>query len=146
MARKLTLALALLVLAAVFTSASFANVIPTQITFGPNTTGSITIGNTADTFTPITGFAYQAGPAGTFTVSGGTLDYSNNSSPYSFVPNSQWFTVSIGADTMTGWMSVEALFINAKYGFFTGTYDITSSTPGFTNTGFAKGSVVDIDF
>jgi len=145
MARKLTFALALLVLATVFTGASFANVIPTQITFGPNTTGSVSIGNTADTFTPITGFAYQAGPSGTFTLAGATLNYSNNSSPYSFVPNSQWFTVSIGPDTMTGWLSVEALFINGKYGLFAGAYNITSSTPGFVHTGFRPGQAT-IDF
>jgi hypothetical protein len=145
MARKLTFALALLVLVTVFTGASFANGIPTQITFGPNTVGSVTIGTTAATFTAITGFAYQGIPAGTFSLSGATLNYSNNSSPYSFGPNSQTFTVSIGPDTMSGWLSVQALFINAKYGFFAGTFDITSTTPGFANTGFGKG-LVDIDF
>jgi hypothetical protein len=145
MARKLPIALALLVLVTIVTGASFANVIPTQITFGPNTTGLVTIGTTAATFTPITGFAYQAGPSGTFTLSGATLNYSNTSSPYSFNPNSQWFTVSIGPDTMTGWLSVEALYINTKYQFFFGTYNITTSSPGFVHTGFRPGQA-DIDF
>jgi|SRR5271166_1435567 len=146
MARKLTFALSLLVLVTVFTGASFANVIPTQITFGPNYVGTVTIGTTAAIFTGITGHAYQGNGAGTFTMSGATLNYSNNSSPYSFGPNSQVFTVTIGPDTLSGLLDVQALFINGKYGFFAGAYDITSATLGFTNTGFAAGSIVDIDF
>jgi hypothetical protein len=152
MARKLTFALALLVLVAVFTGASFANVIPTQVTFGPNPpskgpSGTITIGQTSASFNGVNGIATQGlGPNGTFTLSNATLVYTNHSSPYTFGPNSQVFTVTIGPDTMTGLLDVQALFINAKYGFFAGQYDITSSTSGFWNTGFATGSVVDIDF
>jgi hypothetical protein len=146
MTRKLIFSISLVALAVALTSASFANVVPTQITFGPNTTGSVTIGNTSATFTPITGYAYQGLPAGTFSLSGATLNYANNSSPYSFGPNSQTFTVSIGPDTLTGLLSIQALFINGKWGFFAGAYDITSSTAGFVNTGFATGDIVDIDF
>ncbi len=146
MACKLTFALALLVLVTAITGASFANVIPTQITFGPNTTGSVSIGTTAAVFTPITGHAYQGASAGSFWISGATLDYSNSNSPYTFGPNSQTFTVTIGPDAMSGLLDVQALFINAKYGFFAGSYDITSATAGFRNTGFAPGQVVDIDF
>ena len=151
MARKLTFTLALLVLATVVTGASFANVIPTQVTFGPNppktSSGTISIGTTAATFTGVNGIATQGlGTTGTFTLSNATLSYTNNSSPYSFGPNSQAFTVTIGPDTMTGLLDVQALFINAKYGFFAGSYDIISSTSGFWNTGFPTGAVVDIDF
>ena len=145
MARKLTFALALLVLVTAITGASFANVIPTQITFGPNTTGSVSIGTTAAVFTAIAGNAYQGNSAGNFWISGATLDYANSNSPYSFGPNSQVFTVSIGPDTMSGWLDVQALYINGKYGFFAGEYLITSTTAGFSNTGFGLG-VVDIDF
>jgi hypothetical protein len=146
MARKLSIMLSLLALALVLTGASFANVIPTQITFGNSQTGSVTIGNTAAKFTAMTGYAWQSGPTGSFSLSGATLQYANQNSPYSFGPNSQSFTVKIGPDTLTGLLSVEALFINAKWGFFAGAYDITSSTAGFVNTGFATGNVVDIDF
>ena len=151
MARKLTLTVALLVLAMAFTSVSFAAVVPTQITFGPNTTGSITVGTTQASFNGgiqgIKGYAWQANkPQGSFDLSSATLTYTNGNSPYTFGPNSQGFTVSIGPDTLTGWLSVQALYINAKYGFFAGAYQITSSTAGFINTGFAPGAVVDIDF
>ena len=146
MARKLIFSISLVALVTVLTGASFANLVPTQITFGPNTTGSVTIGTTKATFTPITGFAYQGVPAGTFSLGGATLNYSNTSSPYTFGPNSQTFSVSIGSNWMTGLLSVQALFINSKWGFFAGQYDITSATPGFAQTGFAQGSVVDIDF
>src|SRR5664279_4638865 len=151
MARKLTLTVALLVLAMAFTGASFANVIPTQITFGPNTSGSINVGTTAATFNGgilgISGYAWQANrPQGNFNLSSATLNYANNNSPYTFGPNNQAFTVNIGTDTVTGWLSVQALFINAKYGFFAGAYKIATSTAGFVNTGFAPGAVVDIDF
>jgi PEP-CTERM motif len=146
MARKLTFAFALLVLVTAFAGASFANLIPTQITFGPNTVGSVSIGTTAAIFTSISGHAYQGSSAGSFSLSGADLTYANHSSPYTFGPNSQTFTVTIGPDTMTGYMDVEALFINAKYGFFAGSYDITSATAGFRDTGFATGQVVDIDF
>jgi hypothetical protein len=47
---------------------------------------------------------------------------------------------------LTGLLSIQALFINGKWGFFAGAYDITSSTAGFVNTGFATGDIVDIDF
>jgi hypothetical protein len=151
MARKLTFALALFVLATLLTGASFATVVPTQITFGPNTTGSITVGTTQASFNGgiqgISGYAWQANrPQGSFNLSSATLVYTNGNSPYTFGPNSQAFTVSIGPDTITGWLSVQALYINAKYGFFAGAYQITTSTQGFINTGFAPGAVVDIDF
>jgi hypothetical protein len=151
MARKLTFAFALLFLATMLSGASFATVVPTQITFGPNTTGSINVGTTQATFNGgiqgINGYAWQANkPQGNFNLSSATLAYTNGNSPYTFGPNSQAFTVSIGPDTLTGWLSVQALFINAKYGFFAGAYQITSSTAGFVNTGFATGDVVDIDF
>jgi hypothetical protein len=46
---------------------------------------------------------------------------------------------------MSGWLNVQALFINSKYGFFAGNFDITSTTPGFAAIGFGKG-LADIDF
>jgi hypothetical protein len=151
MARKLTIVFALLVLVTMVTGASFANIIPTQVTFGPNpppkSSGTVGIGTTAASFTGVNGIATQGlGTNGTFSLGDATLSYTNNSSPYSFGPNSQAFTVTIGPDTMSGYVDVQALFINAKYGFFAGEFDITSSTAGFTNTGFASGSIVDIDF
>lgn len=150
MARKLTFAFALLVLTALFAGASFATVIPTQITFGPNTTGSVAISNTNANFTTITGVAWQAGrPQGSFDLGGANLSFASINNPYSFGPNSQTFSVTIGPDTISGWLSVQALFVgvynNIHYGFFAGTFDITSSTPGFVATGYGPG-VVDIDF
>jgi len=146
MARKLIFGISLIALVTVLTGASFANMVPMQITFGPSTSGSVNIGTTSATFTPITGYAYEGNPSGTFSLSGATLSYANSNSPYTFGPNSQSFSVSIGSDWMTGLLSVQALFINSKWGFFAGQYQITSSTPGFAQTGFAQGSVVDIDF
>jgi len=146
MVRKLIFGISLIAMVTALTGASFANLVPMQITFGPNTTGSVNIGNTSATFSPITGFAYQGVPAGTFSMGGATLSYANSNSPYTFGPNSQTFSVSIGSDWMTGLLSVQALFINSKWGFFAGEYQITSATPGFSQTGFAQGSTVDIDF
>jgi hypothetical protein len=88
----------------------------------------------------------QDQPQGSFFLSGGSLSFANTSNPYTFGPNSQTFTVSIGPDTMTGLLSVQALFVGGPYGFFAGKYNITSSSWGFAQTGFAAGSVVDIDF
>jgi hypothetical protein len=147
MARKLIFGISLIALVTVLTGASFANLVATQITFGPNTTGSVNIGTTSASFTQINGFAYQGvAPAGSFSLSGATLSYSNSNSPYTFGPNSQTFTVSIGNNWMTGLLSLQALFINSKWGFFAGQYQITSATPGFSQTGFPQGAVVDIDF
>ena len=151
MARKFTLTVALLALAMAFAGASFATVIPTQITFGPNSNGSINVGTTSASFNGgiqgISGYAWQPNsPQGNFNLASATLNYANNNSPYTFGPNSQAFTVNIGTDALAGWLSVQALFINAKYGFFAGKYNIATSTSGFINTGFSPGAIVDIDF
>jgi len=153
MLRKLIGMLSLLLLAGVLSGVSYANPIPIQITFGPNVTGTVTVGTHSATFaggphnSGFAGLAWQAGqPQGNFTLSGATLNYATGSNPYTFGPNSQAFTVTIGSNTLSGLLSVDALFVNAKYGFFAGTYDITSSSWGFVQTGFPVGAVVDIDF
>lgn len=153
MSRTLVGTLSLLLLAGVLSGVSYANVIPTQITFGPNITGTVTVGTTAAVFATgphnsgFTGLAWQAGqPQGSFSLAGATLNYASGNNPYTFGINSQTFTVAIGSDTMTGLLDVQALFVSAKYGFFAGTYEITSSTSGFVQTGFPTGAVVDIDF
>jgi hypothetical protein len=153
MSRKLVGLLSLLLLTGVLSGVSYANVFPTQITFGPNITGSVTLGTHAAVFatgpnnTGFTGLAWQAGqPQGSFSLSGATLSYATGNNPYTFGVNSQTFTVTIGSNTMTGLLNVQALFIGGPYGFFAGTYDITSSTWGFAQTGYATGALVDIDF
>ncbi len=75
-----------------------------------------------------------------------TVFFANGSSPYALLPNSSWFSVSIGPDSLTGWVNLNTMYVNGAFGFFTGKYWINSSTPGFTQTGFAAGSAVDIDF
>jgi PEP-CTERM motif len=146
MARKITFALALLFLATVFTGASFANIVPTQITFGPNTTGSVSVMPTYASFSGVTGHAYQATQAGGFTLANNIVFFANGNSPYTLLPNSSWFTVGIGTDSLTGWVDLNTMYVNGAFGFFTGKYWITSSTPGFVQTGFRANSSVDIDF
>jgi PEP-CTERM motif len=147
MARKITFTLAtLLFLATMLTGASFANVVPTQITFGPNTTGSISVTSTYATFSSVSGFAYQSTQAGSFSLGNNTVFFANGNSPYTLLPNSTWFTVDIGADSLAGWVNLDTMYLNGPFGFFTGKYSITSSTPGFVQTGFSAGSSVDVDF
>ena len=147
MARKITFTLAaLLFLATMLTGASFANVIPTQITFGPNTTGSISVTSTYASFSSVSGYSYQTVQAGTFTLADNTIFFANGNSPYTLLPNSSWFTVDIGADSLAGWVSLDTMYSNGPFGFFTGKYSITSSTSGFVQTGFPVGASVDIDF
>ena len=148
MARKLSISLSLLALVLVLTSACFANIVPTQITFGPNTTGSVGITNTAVKFASVTGVAWQQNaPQGTFSLSGGTFHLTGiGPNTYTLGPNSQTFTINIGGGTLSGLMSVSALYVNSTYGFFAGSYVITSTSPNFVDTGFPVGATVDIDF
>jgi hypothetical protein len=153
MSRKLVAILTLLLLVGVLSGVSYANVVPTQITFGPNITGSVTVGAHAAVFatgpnnTGFTGLAWQASqPQGSFSLSGATLNYATGNNPYTFGVNSQTFTVTIGSNTMTGSLDLQALFVGGPYGFFAGTFDITSSSWGFVQTGFPVGALVDIDF
>ena len=147
MARKITFTLAaLLFLATMLTGASFATIIPTQITFGPNTTGSISVTTTQASFSGVSGHAYQAVQTGSFTLADNTVFFANGNSPYSLLPNSSWFTVDIGSEHLDGWVSLNAMYVNGPFGFFTGKYSITTSSQGFVQTGFRVGEAADIDF
>ena len=146
MARKITFALGLLFLATMLAGASFATVVPTQITFGPNTTGSVNVTNTQASFLSVTGHAYQAANTGSFSFATNTVFFANGNSPYTLLPNSSWFTVDIGSDSLTGWVDLNTMYVNGPFGFFIGTYTIAGSTSGFVQTGFPVGAVVDIDF
>ncbi|HEY4933433.1 MAG TPA: PEP-CTERM sorting domain-containing protein [Terriglobales bacterium] len=74
------------------------------------------------------------------------MHYATGNNPYTFGPNSQVFTVTIGSNTVSGLMSVQALYIGGPYGFFAGKYQISSSTWGFVQTGYPVGALIDIDF
>jgi|SRR5271157_3533567 len=155
MARKLIFTVSLLVLATVLTAASFANVIPTLIVFGPNTTGVVTVGPNRATFSStnptkhtadVSGWAQQGGSVGTFALSGSTVSIATGRSPI-LAPNAQLFTVSIGPDKLAGWLTLDTMIGLGRYGtFFGGTYDITSSTLEFVQTGFPVGAQVLVDF
>lgn len=155
MARKLIFTVTLLVLATVLTAASFANNVPTLIVFGPNTTGTVTVGPNHANFPAsnptkhtleVSGWAQQGGALGTFALSGAAVTIATGHAPI-LAPNAQLFTVDIGSDKLAGWLSLDTMIDVGKYGtFFGGTYDITGSTLGFAETGFPVGAQVLVDF
>jgi hypothetical protein len=142
MSRKLVGMLSLLVLAGVLSGVSYANLVPTQITFGPSTAGSVAVTNTSFTISGVSGSAYQGNGTGTFALGNETVALTN------WVPaaNSDNFSVTIGSDTVSGNLALELVTPTLTGYFFEGTYTITSSTAGFVHTGFPVGAVVDADF
>jgi len=147
MARRLFFAASVLALALALCGASFANPIPTQITFGPSTSGWISLGANTVTFSGVTGLAYQGVPSGTFSLGDSTVNIAgSNGSTYYLGSNSEVMTFWIGADTLVGDLSVASVTTVGQLALFAGNFVVSSATPGFINTGFPVGALVDADF
>src|SRR5271165_4252465 len=150
MSRKLIGMISIFVLAGVLSGVCYANSIPTQITFGPNSAGTATTGPTAEIFSGVWGWAYQGANSGNpgFTLANATIPVAGGSGGiYTLAANAMTFTVDIGVDSLTGILSLNSLAIQPPgVATFVGTLAITSSSPGFQRTGFPKGAVVSADF
>lgn len=140
MLRKLIGILSLLLLAGTLTGVSYANAI--QITLGQSTTGTATAGNTGASFSNVSGYAYQGTNAGTYWLTDATLTGTNCNVVCTLAANSETLTVTIGSDTLVGTLSLNTEAFGAA---LFGSLDITSSTAGFTNTGYAAGQTVGAD-
>ncbi len=140
MSRKLIGILSLLLVAGALTGVSYANVI--QITMGQNTTGSASAGNNGASFTNVSGFAYQGTNAGTYWLTDAVLTGTGCNSICTLAANSETLTVTIGADTLVGTLSLDTEALGA---FLQGTLFINSSTPGFASTGYNAGQTVGAD-
>jgi hypothetical protein len=140
MLRKLIGILSLLLLAGTLTGVSYANAI--QITMGQNTTGTATAGNTGASFSGVSGYAYQGTNAGTYWLSDATLTGTNCNAICSLAANSETLTVTIGADTLVGTLSLNTEALGA---FLQGSLFINSSTAGFASTGYNAGQTVGAD-
>lgn len=140
MLRKLIAMLSLVVLAGALTGVSYAN--PIQITLGQNTTGTATAGNNGASFSGVSGYAYQGTNSGTYWLSDAVLTGSGCNVVCSLGPNTETLTVTIGPDTLVGSLSFNT---EALGSYLVGFLNITSSTPGFTSTGYVAGSTVGAD-
>jgi len=140
MLRKLISLLSLVVLAGALTGVSYANAI--QITLGQNTTGTATAGNTGASFSGVSGYAYQGSNSGTYWLTDATLTGSNCNWVCTLGSNSETLTVTIGADTLIGTLSLDT---EALGSYLQGSLLITSSTLGFSNTGYNVGQTVGAD-
>lgn len=147
MIRKLIFALSVLVLAGALTGVSFANNI--QIILGGGS-GFVTTTHTFANFASVAGSALQTGGLGlgTFGFLNGNIPVTSTSNgTYSLATNSEIVTVAIGRDVMIGDFSLASFTpVTSKVTTFIGTFTVTSATSGFVNTGFAKGSVAEVDF
>jgi hypothetical protein len=140
MLRKLIGILSLLLVAGALTGVSYANAI--QITMGQNTTGTASAGNTGASLSGVSGYAYQGANSGTYWLTDATLTGTNCNWVCTLASNSETLTVTIGADTLIGTLSLN----NEAFGAaLFGSLNITSSTPGFTSTGYAAGQTVGAD-
>jgi len=151
MSRKLIGIISIFVLAGVLSGVCYANSIPTQITFGPNSAGSVTASPTSETFSGgIWGWAYQGGNSGNpgFTLANATIPVAGGSGGvYTLAANAENFTVNIGVNWLNGTLSLDTVAIQPPgVATFVGTLTINSSSAGFQSTGFAKGAVVSADF
>ena len=138
--KKLIGILSLLLVAGALTGVSYANAI--QITLGQNTAGTASAGNTGASFSNVSGYAYQGANSGTYWLSNATLTGTNCNSVCTLASNSETLTVTIGVDTLIGNLSLDTEALGA---YLQGSLDITSSTPGFTSTGYSVGSTVGAD-
>ncbi len=130
-----------MLLALVLTGASYANVI--QITLGQSTTGTAWAGATGASFSGgVSGYAYQGNNAGTFWLSDFSVTGTGCNWACSLNSNSETLTVTIGADTLVGTLSFSS---EAFSSFLDGSLLITSSTPGFSSTGYMVGQTVGAD-
>src|SRR5271165_6091286 len=150
MAKRLAGLVSVVVLIVVMSGVGYANPIPTQITFGPNSAGAVTASPTTETFSGVWGWAYQGANSGNpgFTLANATIPVAGGSSGvYTLAANAMTFTVDIGVDSLTGILSLNSVAIQPPgVATFVGTLAITSSSPGFQSTGFPKGAVVSADF
>src|SRR5271166_4037885 len=150
MSRKLIGMISIFVLAGVLSGVCYANSIPTQITFGPNSAGTATTGPTAEIFSGVWGWAYQGANSGNpgFTLANATIPVAGGSGGvYTLMPNAENFTVIIGGNSLSGTLSLDTVAIQPPgVATFVGTLTINSASAGFQSTGFAKGAVVSADF
>jgi hypothetical protein len=146
MARKLTLALSLLLLVGLMTGVSFANAV--QITLGPSYQGTITTSPSFANFSNVSGFAYQGTGTGTYGFINGFIPVTGQiGSLYTLAPNAEAVTVSIGPDTMGGSFELTAFAqLSNSIAAFVGTFTVSSATSGFQSDGFRPGVTVDADF
>jgi len=147
MARKIAVALSLVVMALVLSGSSLANVIPTQISFFGTSTSWVTTSPTTITFNGATGPAFLSGPLGTYAFGNAALSYTTHGPYKSFAPISTTFSATIGPDTISGQFIVEN-FVPVVPGVeaFGGFFLIQSSTAGFVNAGFPVGATTVLDF
>ena len=151
MSRKLIGMISIFVLAGVLSGVCYANSIPTQITFGPNSAGTIAVSTAGpETFSGVWGWAYQGAASGNpgFTMANETLTVDGVSGGiFTLAPNADTFTVSIGSDFLSGTLSLDTVTIpKPGLAFFEGTLTINSASSGFQSSGFPVGAVVDADF
>ena len=142
MSRKLVGIFSLLLLAGVLSGVSYADPIPVQITIGQSTTGSATAGANGASFSGVSGYAYQGPNSGTYWLSDATLTGTACDFVCTLAANAETLTVTIGVDTLTGTLSLHE---EALGEYLKGSFYITSSTPGFTSTGYAVGQTVVAD-
>ena len=141
MARKLGITISLLALVLVLTGASFANIV--QITLGQSTTGTAWAGATGVTFSGgVSGYAYQGNNTGTFWLSDFSATGTGCDWACTLSSNSETLTVTIGADTLVGTLSLTR---EAFSSYLDGTLLITSSTAGFSSSGYNVGQTVGAD-
>jgi hypothetical protein len=140
MLRKLISMLSLVVLAGALTGVSYANAI--QITLGQSTAGTATAGSTGASFSGVSGYAYQGTNAGTYWLSDATLTGTGCNVVCTLAANSETLTVTIGADTLVGTLSLDTEALGA---YLQGSLYVSSSTQGFIDTGYAVGQTVGAD-
>ena len=149
MVRKLIGMISILALAGVLSGLAYANPIPTQITFGPSTAGSVTSSTSAVKFSGISGLAWQSsnGP-GSFTLANANIAVTGGSNGvYTLASNAEAFTVTIGGGTLSGTLSLDTVTSPAStVPTFIGKFTVTGSSGAFPSTGFHVGNVVDTDF
>ena len=148
MARKLTVALSLLVLVGLMSGLSFASAI--QITLGPSTSGSITLSPTSANFVSVSGFALQGGGLGlgSFGFLNGSIPVTSVNGPtYNLAVNSEPITVTIGSDVLNGSFKLASFTqITPQLAIFVGNFTVTGATSGFASTGYPVGSTSIADF
>jgi hypothetical protein len=146
MARKLTLALSLMLLVGLMSGVSFANAV--QITLGPSTSGTIATTTTFASFTNVSGFAYQGAGTGTYGFINGFIPVTGQvGNIYTLGVNSEAVTIAIGPDTMSGFFVLDSFAqLSPRVAAFLGTFTVSSATSGFRSDGFKPGVTVDADF
>jgi len=148
--KRLALASACLALLTVAASGAWANPIPTQITLGPSSAGTVTASPASETFSGVWGWAYQGANSGNpgYTLANATLAVVGGGGGfYTLAANAENFTVNIGANSLSGTLSLNTVDLKTPgVAFFVGTLTVNSASAGFQSTGYRKGAVVNADF